>query len=55
MPDIREILVAWRKGDGERRNLIGRLKRTANEGITFRYLEQGCKQAVKDGFSGFLL
>ena len=47
---VREIFISWRKGKGSRRNLIGVLKRTASNGITFRYLKEGVEKAKQEGF-----
>ncbi|MES2778486.1 MAG: hypothetical protein V4651_01195 [Bacteroidota bacterium] len=53
MAKVREIYVSWRSGKGARRRLVGSIKRSANDGITFRYLEAGAKTAEKEGFTGY--
>lgn len=50
---VREIFLSWRKGKGGRRNLVGVLKRTATNGITFKYLQEGCEEAKKEGFKEY--
>lgn len=47
------MYLSWRKGPGHRRKLVGVLKRTSIDGITFRYLEEGVKDALKEGFSSY--
>lgn len=47
---IREIYLSWRKERGSRRKIVGVLKRTATSGITFKYIEEGVKEAKKEGF-----
>lgn len=50
---VREIHLSWRKGKGSRRKIVGVLRRTATNGITFRYLKDGCEEAKKDGFNEY--
>jgi len=50
---IREIYLSWRKGKGGRRKLVGVLKRTATNGITFKYIEKGVKEAELEGFKEY--
>jgi len=50
---VREIHLSWRKGIGSRRRIVGKLIRTSTNGITFRYLEKGCKEAKEEGFSEY--
>lgn len=50
---IREIHVSWRKGKGSRRKIVGVLKRTALNGITFKYLKEGVIDAKKEGFKEY--
>ena len=49
----REIYLSWRKGPGHRRKLVGILKRTSIDGITFKYLKEGVEEAQKEGFSSY--
>jgi len=50
---VREIYLSWRKGPGHRRKLVGILKRTSTDGISFRYLKEGVEEAQKEGFSSY--
>lgn len=55
---FREIHLSWRKEKGSRRKIVGVIKRTATDGITFRYIKEGVEEAKKEGFkeySGFPL
>jgi hypothetical protein len=45
--------LCWRKEKGDRRQIIGEIKRTAVEGITFKYLEKGVVEAKKIGFNEY--
>lgn len=47
------IYISWRKGKGVPRKLIGVLKRTATNGITFRYDKDGVDKAKLEGFSEY--
>ena len=58
MKRFREIYLSWRKEKGSRRKIVGVIKRTATNGITFEYKEEGAEEAKKEGFkeySGFPL
>lgn len=44
------IYLAWRKGSGSRRILVGVIKRNATNGVRFEYLQDGVKTAKEDGF-----
>lgn len=50
---VREIHLSWRKGRGSRRKIVGVLKRTSVNGITFKYLENGSESAKAEGFEGY--
>ena len=50
---IRIIYLSWRKGRGSRRNVVGVLKRTATNGIVFKYIKNGVEEAQRDGFNGY--
>ncbi len=50
---IRKIYLSWRKGQGSRRKIVGLLKRTASDGITFKYNEEGVMEAQKEGFKEY--
>lgn len=47
---IGHIFLAWRKGAGCSRVIIGVIKRNATEGTTFRYIAEGLEAVKKDGF-----
>ena len=47
---IGHIFLAWRKGPGSPRIIIGVIKRNATNGTTFRYIKKGLDKAKKEGF-----
>ncbi len=47
---IGHIFLAWRKGLGFPRVIIGVIKRNATDGVTFRYIKKGLEVAKEDGF-----
>lgn len=47
---IGHIFLAWRKGPGCPRIIIGVIKRNSTDGITFRYIKKGLEDAKKEGF-----
>lgn len=53
MVRVREIKVTWKSGVGARRKIVGVLKRSATNGITFQYSKSGCHEAIEEGFSGY--
>lgn len=54
MKAIGTIYLAWRKGKGSRRKLVGIIKKNASDGIRFRYLLDGVKEAEKEGFTPYI-
>jgi hypothetical protein len=48
---IGNIFLAWRKGQGSRRTIIGVIKRNSTEGVRFRYDTKAVEAANKDGLS----
>ncbi|HBF87350.1 MAG TPA: hypothetical protein DDX39_01820 [Bacteroidales bacterium] len=50
---IKKIYLSWRKGKGSRRKIVGVIERTATNGITFKYLEDGVKAAQLEGFKEY--
>lgn len=50
MKSISNIYLAWRKGKGFRRHVVGILRRNATDGIRFEYLSENVSNALKDGF-----
>lgn len=53
MKAIGNIFVAWRKGKGSRRIVIGIIRNNSTEGMRFSYLKNGVKEAEKYGFSSY--
>lgn len=47
---IGHIFLAWRKGPGHSRIIIGVIKNSASQGVTFRYIPSGLAKAKNDGF-----
>jgi len=47
---IGHIFLAWRKGPGCSRVIIGVIKKNATEGVTFKYIKDGLAKAKKDGY-----
>ncbi|MDE7128149.1 MAG: hypothetical protein K2O58_09730 [Bacteroidales bacterium] len=47
---IGHIFLAWRKGPGSPRVIIGVIKRNSTKGITFKYIREGLDEAKRDGF-----
>ena len=54
MKAIGSIYLAWRKGKGSRRKIVGIIKRNANDGIRFHYIEKGVKEAQSEGFTPYI-
>lgn len=54
MKAIANIYLAWRKGKGSRRKLVGVLKKNATEGVRFYYLSNGVEEAQKEGFTPYI-
>lgn len=48
---IRQIYLIWRRGRNERRIKVGRILCNQTEGVRFMYLQDGVKEAVKNGFN----
>lgn len=53
MKEIGHIYLCWRKGQGERRHIVGVLKKNATEGVRFEYLDDGVEGAKKEGFAPY--
>jgi len=51
MKTIGNIYLSWRKGKGERRIIIGEIRRNITEGTRFNYVTKGVKEAQRLGFS----
>ena len=54
MKAIGSIYLAWRKGKGSRRKIVGVIKKNASEGIRFEYNQEGVKEAEKEGFAPYV-
>ncbi len=53
MKEIGHLYLCWRKGQGERRYIVGVLKKNATEGVRFEYLKDGVEAAKKEGFAPY--
>jgi hypothetical protein len=51
--EIGPIYLSWRKGQGERRHIVGVLKKNATEGVRFSYITKGVEAAKKEGFTSY--
>lgn len=54
MKAIGAIYLAWRKGKGSRRKIVGIIKKNASEGVRFEYNLDGVKEAEKEGFAPYV-
>lgn len=54
MKAIANIYLAWRKGKGSRRKIVGIIKKNATEGVRFCYLSNGVEEAQKEGFTPYI-
>lgn len=54
MKAIGKIYLAWRKGKGSRRTIVGVIHRSASEGVRFQYLKKGVHKAMEEGFSPYI-
>jgi hypothetical protein len=50
---IGNVYLSWRSGAGKRRHLVGIIKHSSTQGITFRYLEDGVRDAEIEGFTPY--
>jgi len=50
---IGNIYLAWRKGKGSRRIVVGVIKNNATEGTRFNYISEGVTEATKYGFTPY--
>jgi hypothetical protein len=51
---IGKIYLAWRKGKGSRRTIVGVIHKSATNGVRFQYLKTGVLEAMEDGFSPYV-
>ena len=54
MKAIGKIYLAWRKGRGSRRTIVGVIHKSATGGVRFHYLKDGVLKAMEDGFSPYI-
>lgn len=54
MKAIANIYLAWRKGKGSRRKIVGIIKKNATQGVRFYYLPKGVEEAQKEGFTPYI-
>lgn len=54
MKAIETIYLAWRKGKGSRRKIVGVIKKNATKGVRFRYINVGVEEAQKEGFTPYI-
>lgn len=54
MKAIGTIYLAWRKGKGSRRKIVGVIKRSATNGVRFYYIKEGVEEAQKEGFTPYI-
>ncbi|WP_093366277.1 HIRAN domain-containing protein [Sphingobacterium wenxiniae] len=50
MTDFSKIYLAWRKGKGSRRHIVGLLERGADNNVTFQYLPETRNLVKTEGF-----
>jgi hypothetical protein len=51
---IGKIYLAWRKGKGSRRSIVGVIHKNATKGVRFEYLKDGVLKAMADGFTPYI-
>lgn len=54
MKAIRSIYLAWRKGKGHRRIIVGQIRRNATKGVWFQYIQEGVERAKQEGFTPYV-
>ncbi|HEY4206943.1 MAG TPA: HIRAN domain-containing protein [Puia sp.] len=53
MNEFDKIFLSWRKGQGERRHVVGVLEQTSDKRYVFTYFQQGVDKAEKEGFTPY--
>ena len=53
MKEFDKIYVSWRKGQGNRRHIIGVLQKTSNNRYEFTYNKTGVEKAKTEGFAPY--
>jgi len=51
---IGTIYLAWRKGKGSRRKIVGVIKKNTTNGVRFSYIAKGVQEAEKEGFTPYI-
>jgi len=51
---IGTIFLAWRKGKGSRRKIVGVIKKSATIGFSFKYIQKGVEEAELEGFTPYI-
>ena len=54
MKAIKTIYLAWRKGKGSRRKIVGVIRRNVSNGVRFAYIKEGVDEAQKEGFTPYI-
>lgn len=54
MKAIGKIYLAWRKGKGSRRIVVGVMDKNTTDGVRFRYFEDGVQKAMAEGFTPYI-
>lgn len=52
--EIGHIYLSWRKGQGQRRHIVGVIKKSATKGVTFAYDQKAVEKAKEEGFSPYV-
>src|SRR4051812_6501932 len=53
MNEFDKIYLSWRKGQGERRYIVGILEKIPDNKYVFSYDKNGVEKAIKDGFTPY--
>ena len=48
------IYLAWRKGKGSRRKIVGVIKKNTTNGVRFHYIIKGVEEAQLEGFTPYI-
>ena len=54
MKAIKTIYLAWRKGKGSQRKIVGVIRKSATNGVRFAYIKEGVDEAQKEGFTSYI-
>ena len=53
MKALGNIFLTWRKGKGERRKIVGTIRRGSSSSVRFNYNLEAVQEAYKEGFSPY--